>query len=87
MNVFPVNNGNVLTIKRMNEDDLIVIVFNFNKEKMDYQLPVKGAFRKVFDSSAAEWKGPGEVTPCVIQGEESFSVNPMSALIFEPHKD
>ncbi len=85
MNVFPVADGNVLTIERKFEDDSVLIVFNFNKEQINYQLPVASSFTKIFDSSTKEWNGEDEITPAQIHAVESFPISPMSAYIFEPN--
>lgn len=86
MNVFPVDDGNVLTIQRMFEGEEVVIVFHFGKETTIYKIPLETSFKKTFDSSAGEWNGNEDVTPVEINKGQSFDINPNSVLIFEPQK-
>ena len=85
MRVFETTNENVLTIERKHEEDSVLIVFNVSKEKQSYNLPINGSFTKIFDSSAKQWNSTEEVALNVINSHESFTINPASALIFEPN--
>ncbi|TKK71510.1 malto-oligosyltrehalose trehalohydrolase [Ilyomonas limi] len=86
MKVYPVNDNKVLTIERKNGEESAFIIFNFNEEKKDYTLPAETSCNKIFDSSAAQWNGPGEVTPLTINVTKSFSLNPYSTIILQPLK-
>ncbi len=76
----------ILMIERNNGDDSVLIVLNFNNEKANGCIPVAATLQKIFDSSASQWNGYGEITPQYIQSGESFPLQPITAVIFELKK-
>jgi maltooligosyltrehalose trehalohydrolase len=71
----------VIVLEKKSENDNLVMVFNFNKEKQTVSLPVKLKLNKIFDSSAQQWNGPGEINKGIIS--KVIEVNPVSAVILE----
>ncbi len=83
LQVFDPGDDNVISYTRSCGPDRVLIVMNFNKQRALYTPPLFPIMRKVFDSSAHDWNGPGSVTPDVPTPSEPFYVNPESVVLFE----
>jgi maltooligosyltrehalose trehalohydrolase len=78
------SSGNrIISFERKFRNDCILIVLNFNKQPVSFTLPAKQKVKKIFDSSSAQWNGPGEVMPMQVDVHEPIHVNAESVLIFE----
>jgi maltooligosyltrehalose trehalohydrolase len=75
--------GKVIAFERRCGPDTLVIIMNFDKVKASVTLPVSRTGKKIFDSSAMEWKGPGEVAGAQIAGDQSVMMNAESVVVFE----
>jgi maltooligosyltrehalose trehalohydrolase len=73
----------LLSFERIFGQDQLLIILNFNKGQSMWKQPLPNTIRKIFDSSSKQWNGPGEVCPESLHAGESFSVNALSAMIFE----
>lgn len=75
--------NNVLYFERHGNNDTIVIYLHFGKtpETLVNERPV--TLKKLFDSSNESWHGPGSAVPAFINKGQSFSLNPLSAVVFE----
>ena len=71
----------VLRFERHGNDDVLIICLNLGREPENIQF--EKACSKVFDTSDAEWHGPGSLSPAVVQPEQPFLINPFSAIVFE----
>lgn len=78
----PTEDG-VVSFIRSSGSDKVLVVLNFSKQPASYTPPLFPAIRKVFDSSASQWQGPGAVTPDVPTPSVSFTINPESVVLFE----
>lgn len=85
MIVHPAQNK-MLALERMNEDDHILIVFNYSKEKDSIKNPSTSSFKKIFDLSTKEWNGNGETAANEIEKDDAIEMNASSAVIYEQTK-
>lgn len=81
--VLPVDNTNILAFERKSGQDHLAVILNFSKNKMSFSNPGDQCLKKIFDSSAQEWNGPGEICPHEVVSGASLKMNGESALIFE----
>jgi len=65
--------GLLLIVERYGKDDRLLLLFNFSEEVVPYK--DERSLSKKFDSSAAVWHGPGNIT--------EDSLQPLSAVIYE----
>lgn len=63
--------------------DRIVVVLNFNKHRISFQLPSDAAYRACFDSAASVWNGPRDTPLQSVGRNQPFDIFPESAMIFE----
>ena len=79
----PVKWRNALFLHRWHRDSHIWGVLNFNKETAPVHIDCpEGIWTKQLDSSAAEWMGPGALLPEVISGSGTYTVNPLSFILY-----
>lgn len=69
----------VVAYARVAGGDAIVIVLNFNQGETSFSWPAEGTLKKILDSSATEWGGPGELSGT---GPE-WRINAESVCVFE----
>jgi maltooligosyltrehalose trehalohydrolase len=74
----------VIAFERNFQGDHLLIILNFDQSTVPFHLahPHTKA-KKIFDSSALEWRGPGEMAPSLIYAPQTILMHPHSALIFE----
>jgi maltooligosyltrehalose trehalohydrolase len=74
----------LISLVRSFENDTIVILLNFDDATVPYT-PEKNVVsaRKLFDSSALEWQGPGEICPEILTAGKQVLIHPHSVLIFQ----
>jgi maltooligosyltrehalose trehalohydrolase len=82
VNVFQSKND-VISYERNFENDRILIVLNFRKEIIPYNLPDNLPSKKIFDSSDKEWGGSGSLCTATIIRSQSIEINAESVIIFE----
>jgi maltooligosyltrehalose trehalohydrolase len=75
--------GNVICFERKFQDDELLVVLNFNKHVTTFRIPANGKLRRIFDSSATQWGGPGAPEIVDIEPNQTINLNPESVLIFE----
>ena len=75
--------NNVLYFERHGNNDMVAIYLHFGQrpETLVNEHPVP--LKKLFDSSDELWQGPGSPVPDCINKGQSFSLNPLSAVVFE----
>lgn len=73
----------VIAMERKSADAQLLVLLNFEKQQACISPPVTVTLRKVMDSAAAEWEGPGAVAAAQIPGRQPIPVHAESALIFE----
>jgi maltooligosyltrehalose trehalohydrolase len=76
--VLEIKEDKVIAFERHFKSDRLLIVLNFNKHPVVFSLPYIG--KKIFDSAALQWNGPGEINP---EDSQSAMLNAESAVIFE----
>lgn len=81
-NVYPVGMGNILALERFNDSDRLLIVMNFGKEKEAFLNNTISRYKKLFDSSDIEWKGPQVGAFSELPINQSIEIHPMSVSIF-----
>jgi hypothetical protein len=81
--VLPVNNENILAFEKRSGQDHLLIVLNFAETVTSFINPAARSLRKIFDSSASEWNGPGDVCPHEVASGAPLKMNSESAVIFE----
>lgn len=77
------SSNRIISFERKFENDYLMIILNFNKKPISYILPLQQKVNKIFDSSALQWNGPGEVTPVQMEINQTITLNPESVTIFE----
>ncbi len=77
VNVYPGDNK-VVAFERSYSGDRVLIVLNFEKEVVTYNLPA--SVPKLFDSASPEWNGPGTGITGISTGR--VSLFPESAVVF-----
>jgi maltooligosyltrehalose trehalohydrolase len=73
----------IIAFERSHGPDRLLILLNFGKATASFELPSAEAAKKIFDSSAAEWGGPGTVIPDYATMTSAVMLNPESAVIFQ----
>lgn len=81
--VLPSSDKNVLAFERRSAQDVLLFLLNFGKEEVSVSNPSDHNLKKIFDSSAVAWKGPGEICPDEIATGATIKLNRESVLIFE----
>lgn len=77
--LFVDDTAKVIALQREADNDKLVILFNFNQAVQVFNNTTKLKLKKLFDSSAKKWLGPGEESS---EGN-SIQLNPESVMIFE----
>lgn len=78
----------VLFFRRWTETNAVVCLFSFSNIQQDVPLPLPGGgWERVLESSALEWRGPGEETPERIEAGDGGShgmirINPFSVVVY-----
>jgi maltooligosyltrehalose trehalohydrolase len=73
-----------IVVERNVGQDRVIIILNFDRQTSPFTVPdrLDGA-KKIFDTSALAWRGPGEITPDQLTYGREILLHPHSALIFE----
>ena len=85
MEVTSFDEERVLTVRRWNETDEVLGIFNFNDGPVAqfHGVPC-GAWRKLFDSSESRWIGPGPSAPDVLDSRGAgLTLQPYGVLLYE----
>jgi maltooligosyltrehalose trehalohydrolase len=80
----------VLLMRRWSEAEEAALVFHFEKERQEIELPLPpGAWKKTMDSSEALWHGPGSLVSGTItsEGRVHLSLSPHGFLLFLKEKE
>jgi len=71
----------LLFLHRWNDEQHLWCILNFSSTVNEIIVPPDQTWEKIFDSSAAEWNGPGELNN--VEGEHSiFFIQPESASVY-----
>lgn len=74
---------NLLLVERWRGDCRVVCLFNFNEQDVAVRFPDNGGWwRKLLDSSASTWNGPGAILPDRIAGAASAVMRGRSCAVF-----
>jgi maltooligosyltrehalose trehalohydrolase len=71
----------VIVVERTGNHDRILIVLNVSDASVKWEAPREG--KKIFDSAADEWLGPGEKTPAIITQRSVVTLQPTSVIVLE----
>ena len=92
MEITGIQQQRILMIRRQAEQSGVLCIFSFSnvQEELALSLP-QGNWEKVVDSSAQQWRGPGEAAAGTIQvakagAESSVTINPFSVLVYTGNK-
>lgn len=81
--VFHPEKSKVLSFTRQHDQHQLLIALNFGEDPASFTSPLDKTAKKIFDSSAPDWKGPGAITSTTIQSKQKTDMHPHSAVIFE----
>ena len=81
--VLPSPEKNVLCFEKRAGEETVLVVFNFGKREVAFPNPANKPLQKLFDSSGAQWNGPGERVAAQINTGDSLKLNPESAVAFQ----
>jgi maltooligosyltrehalose trehalohydrolase len=83
LDVYGFGHNRVLFMRRWQDESQTVSLFNFGKEdtKCTPVLP-EGKWRKLIDSSATKWDGPGGLLPEIVAGGEDMLMRGESFMVF-----
>lgn len=59
--------GSVLVVRRRVEEHEILCLFNFDSRRASLTMAPGGAWRKMLDSAARQWRGPGGIAPAFVK--------------------
>jgi maltooligosyltrehalose trehalohydrolase len=71
----------VLAFERKNGSHHVVILLNFNKIQISLPTPLAHSWNLIFDSSSAEWNGPG--SHVTTRNDRTMTLNAESAVVYE----
>lgn len=69
----------MIVFERTYDHDYVLILLNFGSEPAAFPVALPFSTTKIFDSSASEWGGPGEIE----LPNSASAINPNSAVIYE----
>ena len=72
-----------ICFERKANDDNVMIVFNFNKNKTTFTPGADQKLKKIFDSASQEWGGPASPDFSASKPGQAIDLQPQSVLIFE----
>ncbi|TSK07438.1 MAG: malto-oligosyltrehalose trehalohydrolase [Geobacter sp.] len=78
----------VLFLRRWTDGEAAICLFSFSNIQQEVPLALpQGSWERVLDSSAAEWRGPGEEAPERIEAgngghQETVRINPFSVVVY-----
>ena len=87
MEVNGIQQQRVITILRRAGGNSVLCLFSFNNQQQEVVLPLpRGSWKKVLDSSAQRWRGPGEAAPARLDApdelEATIAINPFSVVVY-----
>ncbi|MFN0049584.1 MAG: malto-oligosyltrehalose trehalohydrolase [Cytophagales bacterium] len=81
--VQPVQNGNILAFERMNENDKVIMIFNFGLTNEPYFNHSTQPFRRIFDSSDPNWLETQTPIATLLLESQSMQIKAQSFVILE----
>lgn len=73
----------ILTVTRSCEGDAIHLIVSFNDAERAHRTSgLEGRWRKVLDSTAARWQGPGSRLAATIGGDHELRLRPLSLALY-----
>jgi maltooligosyltrehalose trehalohydrolase len=75
--------GQTLPLERKILNDQVYIWLHFGGEAVQFENGTGEALRKIFDSAALEWGGPGEIAGQEILAGQPIDIAPNSVIVFE----
>ena len=73
----------IIVLKRRHDHGWVMCVMNFNKVDIKFNLELDRVWKKILDSSVADWNGPGPYMPDCIKQAERFHIRPLSFVLYE----
>jgi maltooligosyltrehalose trehalohydrolase len=73
---------NVLYMRRRRDDSDVLVLFNFGSDTVCFAVAPEGGWKKIFDSSARKWAGPGALLPEEIVSRQEFSMAGRSVAVY-----
>lgn len=82
MTVHP-SNGAILAIERFTDNERLLIIMNFGKQKQSYLNNTISDYRMLLDSSDKEWGGINQIIFGELRKNESAEINPLSVRLYQ----
>jgi len=84
INVYDPGETKIISFDRTHKASNVLVVLNFDESVLPFTLPGNAtALTKIFDSSALEWGGPGELTESSASSMKTILLHPHSAIVFQ----
>lgn len=73
----------LILLQRWQQESRVLILLNFCRQQVIYPFPEQAeTWRKMFDSAAHQWSGPGTTLPERVNGSGEVAVAPVSAALY-----
>lgn len=78
------NTGKSFTLQRWQEGRHILVFMNFDQQPAEFEVPetMNGQLKRLVDSSAKQWKGPGEESLQQVSGGDKIKLTKEAILIY-----
>lgn len=74
----------ILSIARFYKEGGVYLVAGFNEKRVAYKAAeLEGSWRRLLDSSDAEWLGPGAKSPQTLPRESELLIEPFSLSVYQ----
>jgi maltooligosyltrehalose trehalohydrolase len=86
MDVVSFEDDCVLVVRRWNENNEVIVIFNFSGSPVqEFQNVPRGVWRKRLDSSDTRWMGTGTIAPDSVESptQSGLTLQPQSVLLYE----
>ncbi len=90
METFAWETEGVLATRQWHGRDAVLLVFNFNAERVAFDLPVPaGRWKKRLDSAEARWAGPGAIAPTEFasEGQVRLEAAAEACIVYRKHHE
>jgi maltooligosyltrehalose trehalohydrolase len=84
MRVFDPGARKVIAFERRGEQLVVLVILNFENSSITFDIPGEIAFaEKAFDTSALQWRGPGELSPMSVTAGQKILLHKQSAVVYQ----
>jgi maltooligosyltrehalose trehalohydrolase len=83
LEILPVTEQGIIAFSKHTEKEQLLLFFNLHPSGSKCSFPLSAASKKIFDSSALSWNGPGEPEVNNHTEDPCWPINPQSVVIFE----